>query len=115
MHKQGETYEQLGNNGKTINYCLPIARTRLFGGVCVAHLFSFVLSYYVSLRSELCVVRYDFRIATMFGSFLPPVVCRRARVLFMLSVLVCAYWCPTHIVFVFFFLVLCVLCCLTFI
>jgi hypothetical protein len=35
-----------------------------------------------------CDVRYDFRIQTMFDSSLPPVVCRRARVLFMLSVFV---------------------------
>jgi hypothetical protein len=36
----------------------------------------FVLSYYVSLHSELCCdVRYDFRIKTMFSSSFPPVVC----------------------------------------
>ena len=35
-----------------------------------------------------CDVRYDFRIQTMFDSSLPPVVCRRARVLLMLSVFV---------------------------
>jgi hypothetical protein len=29
-----------------------------------------------------CEVRYDLRIKTMFGSYLPPVVCRRAHVLF---------------------------------
>ena len=31
---------------------------------------------------------YDFRIKTMFGSSLPPVVCRRAHVLFKLFVFV---------------------------
>ena len=31
-----------------------------------------------------CCVRYDFRIKTMFGSSLPPVVCRRTHVLFTL-------------------------------
>ena len=78
-------------NGKTINYYLPIANTRIIGGVHVAHPFSFVvLSYYISLRSELCVVRYDFRIKTMFGSSLIPVVCKRARDLFALSVFICA-------------------------
>jgi len=41
----------------------------------------FVLSYYVSLRSE-------FRIKTMFCSSLPPVVCRRDHVLFTLFVFV---------------------------
>ena len=34
----------------------------------------------------------------MFGLSLPPVVCRRAHVLFTLFVLACALWCPTHTV-----------------
>jgi hypothetical protein len=70
--------------------------------------------------------------STMFGSSLPPVVCKRAHVLFTLFVFVCVYWCPTHIMlcvcFVFlrlvypmlpvslccvmFVFVLCTLCCL---
>jgi hypothetical protein len=33
----------------------------------------------------------------MFGSCLPPVVCRRALVLFTLFVFACVLWCPTHI------------------
>ena len=70
--------------------------------------FSVVMSYYVSLPSVLssvlwcpimclyllswvqcCDVRYDFCIKMMFGSSLtlPPVVCRRAHVLFTLFVL----------------------------
>ena len=32
------------------------------------------------------------------GSSLPPDVCRRTRVLFTLFLLLCAQWCPTHIV-----------------
>ena len=63
-----------------------------FGGIRVAHLFIFffVLSYYVSLRSEFRVVMFAtmFGIKTMFCSSLPPVVCRRAHVLFMLFVFV---------------------------
>jgi len=39
-------------------------------------------SYYVSLLSE-------FRIITMFGSSLPPVLCRRDHGLFMLYVILC--------------------------
>ena len=39
-------------------------------------------------------VRYDFCIETVFGSSLPPIVCRGAHVLFTF---VCALWCPTHI------------------
>jgi hypothetical protein len=36
-----------------------------------------------------CDFRYDFGIRTMFGSSLPPVVCRRTRVLFTLFLFVC--------------------------
>jgi len=39
----------------------------------------------------------------MFGSSLPPVVCRSAHVLFTLFVFVCVEWCPTHMVFCFLF------------
>ena len=35
---------------------------------------------------------------SLLGSSLPPVVCRRARVLFTLFVFVCIKWCLTHIV-----------------
>ena len=49
-------------------------------------------------------------IKTMFGSSLPPVVCRRTRVLFTLFVFVYIWWRLTHIV-LFFFFVLCTLCC----
>ena len=41
----------------------------------------------MSLRSEF---RYDFDITAMFGSSLPPVVCRMAHVLFTFFVFVCA-------------------------
>ena len=52
-----------------------------------------------------CSVRYDFRIKAMFSLSLPPVVCRRAHILFTLFVFVCVLWCPKHIA-------LCVLFCL---
>ena len=68
-------------------------RELFFGGNRVAHLFSiFVFSYYVSLRSVFpcCDVFYDFHIKKVFGSSLPPVVCRRSHVLFMLFVFACA-------------------------
>jgi hypothetical protein len=45
-----------------------------------------------------CDVRYDFRIKAMFGSSLPPVICRMAHVLFMSFVFVCVYWCSPNIV-----------------
>jgi len=44
-----------------------------------------------------CDVRYDFSIKTMFGSSLPPVVCRKSHVIFILFVLVNVWWCPTPI------------------
>jgi len=57
-----------------------------------------------------CDVRCDFRIKTMFGSSLPPVVSRRAHVLFTLFVFACVRWCPRHIVLCFCFLCLCLVC-----
>ena len=42
----------------------------------------------------------------MFGSSLPPVVCRRAQVVFTLFVFVCAQWYPTHIMLCFCFVFL---------
>jgi hypothetical protein len=39
---------------------------------------------------QCCGVRYESRIKTMLSSFLPPVVCRRAHVVFTLFVFVCA-------------------------
>jgi hypothetical protein len=36
-----------------------------------------------------CDAHYDFHIKTIFGSSLPPFVCRRAHVLFTLFVFVC--------------------------
>ena len=39
----------------------------------------------------------------MFGSPLPPVVCRRAYAIFMLFVFVCVQWCPTNILLCFCF------------
>ena len=39
----------------------------------------------------------------LFGSFLPPVVCRRDHVLFTLFVFACEYWCLTHMLLCFCF------------
>ena len=41
---------------------------------------------------------------TMFGSSLPPVVCRRAHVLHTFFVFAYMWWCPTHIALCVFFL-----------
>jgi hypothetical protein len=42
----------------------------------------------------------------MFGLYLPPVVCRRAHILFTLFVFVWAWWSPTHVVLCFCFVFL---------
>jgi hypothetical protein len=55
----------------------------------------------------------EFRIQAMFGSSLPPVVCKRAHVLLTLFAFASGYWCPTHIVLGFFplaFSLSCVTC-----
>ena len=50
--------------------------------------FCVVLLWVFTFWVPCCDVHYDFRIKTMFGSSLPPVVCRRAHVLFTLFVFV---------------------------
>ena len=42
----------------------------------------------------------------IFCSSLPPEVCRRVHVLFMLFVFACVQWCPTHVVLCFCFVFL---------
>jgi hypothetical protein len=78
--------------------CLPFESTcvhhLLFGGFRAAHLslvFRVVLLGVFTLEFLVpcCNVRYDFRMHTMFGYSLPPVVCRRAHVLFTLILFVC--------------------------
>ena len=57
------------------NPCIPFN-----GGVLVAHVFlvfCVLLLCVLTFLIPCCDVRYDFRIVTMFGSSLPPVVCRR--------------------------------------
>lgn len=56
--------------------------TTIFDGVRVVQLFSFFCVV------PLCDVRCNFRIITMFGSLLPPVVCKSAHVLSTLFVFV---------------------------
>ena len=48
-----------------------------------------------------CPFRFPHK--TMFGSSLPPVVCRRYHALFTLFVFVYMYWCTTHVVAYFWF------------
>jgi len=52
-----------------------------------------------------CPLRFPLKI--MFGSSLPLVVCRKAHVLFRLSVFICVQWYPTHIVLCFCFVFIC--------
>jgi len=63
----------------------------------------FLLDFWTVQCKALLIVRYDFSMKTMFGSSLHPFDCRRARVL---STLFALYWCPTHIVLCFCFVIL---------
>ena len=64
-----------------------------------------MLSYYVYTFWVPCPIRFSHK--TMFGSILPPDVCRRDHVLFTSFVCVFIQLCPTHIVLCFVFFVLC--------
>ena len=74
---------------------------------CVVRVVHHLVFFYVVLLCVFtflvpcCDVGCDFQIQTMFGSSLPPFVCRRTHVLFTLFVFVCVQWCPTHIVLCF--------------
>jgi hypothetical protein len=84
----------------TINCLLVWVHPRFYGAIRVDHLFIFLCLLCVfALCVRCCDVRCDFQIIMIFGSSLPPVVCR--FVLFMLFVFVC----PTHIMLCF--------CCFT--
>ena len=70
-------------------------RTRLNYLICTCNIVFCVVLLCVLTFFVLCYdVCYDFHIKTMFGSSLPPVVCRRAHVLFTLFVFVYVWWCP---------------------
>jgi hypothetical protein len=53
-----------------------------------------------------CITGSEFRVVmsvtisalkrSIFSSYSPPVVCRRAHVVYTLFVFVCVYWSPTH-------------------
>ena len=57
----------------------------------------------MDMKKKKPVIRQEFPHKTMFGSSLLPVICMRPRVLFVLFVFLCAYWCLTHIVLCFCF------------
>ena len=73
----------------------------LWGPCCSSfYFFCVALLYVFTFRVPCCHLRYDFRIITMFGSYLTPVVCGRLMsYLYYLCLL--TYWCPTHIVLCF--------------
>jgi hypothetical protein len=100
--------------------CLPFASTWVHPGLfCFGFLFLFLFfCFFLGGGSVLliclvfcvvllcvfmfwvpcCDVRCGFRMKRMFGSILPPVVCRRSHVLFKLFLFVCIWWCLIHIV-----------------
>ena len=78
-----------------------------------------IISYtfnYCKNKNQVSGVRYYFRINTMLGSSLPPVVCSRTHVLFTLCMFVCVQWWPTYIVLCFLYCLSssCVLCMVVF-
>ena len=62
--------------------------------------------YQIGVCNDILSLPYNIRIKTMFGSSVPPIVCRRAHVLFTLFMFVCVWWRPTHIVLCFCFVFL---------
>jgi hypothetical protein len=85
----GKSYlVEVGNMTSKNNY---VFISNVYGWIRVAHLFSFLCCPIMCL----CVLNSVlwcpllFRIKTMFGFSWPPVVCRRAYVLFTLFVVVC--------------------------
>jgi hypothetical protein len=59
----------------------------LVGSVLLLYLvFCVVLLYVFTFLVQCCVVRCDFHIQTIFGSSLSPVVCRRARLIYIIFV-----------------------------
>ena len=52
--------------------------------------------YKIQIKHILGSVKSLVHMYTIFLILLPPVVCRRAHVLFTLFVFVCGQWCPTH-------------------
>jgi hypothetical protein len=75
----------------------------LMGSVLLIYfVFFFVLSYYVSLCSEFRVVMCNVQcIKTMFGSSLPPIICRKVHDLFTLfgaclRILLCNTYCVRY-------------------
>ena len=87
---------------------IVIVHSGFLSGVRVAHLFSFlccpIMCIYVLCSLLWCPLRFPHK--KVFDSSLPPVVCRRAHVLFRLFVFVCVWWCRTHIVLCFCFVFL---------
>jgi len=91
---------------------LPFASTwvhpRFIGGARVVSRLSLrclIMCLYVLSSMLWYPLRFPHK--TMFGWCLPPVLCMSVHVLFTIFVLVCVYWCPTHIVLCVFSLRLC--------
>jgi len=85
------------------SFLSPVVSRRPHFYLCCLCLFAdsgvqhFVLSYVFTFIVPCCDVRYDYRIKTMFGLSLYPVVCRGAYIISMLFRFVCVQWCPTRL------------------
>jgi hypothetical protein len=64
-----------------LNSILTVAIPLMAGSLLLMFLvFCVLLLCVLTFLMPCCDVRYDFRIVTMFGTSLPPVVCRRVHV-----------------------------------
>ena len=70
-----------------VSLCLLSSSPVLWSGIRVVH---FVLLYVFTFLVPYCDVHCNFRVKMIFGSSLPPVVCRMVHDLFTLFVFVCA-------------------------
>ena len=101
---------QLVNKESTKSTCWTISNEPC------ARTLDFTPSFLVGCVLLICFLLWcplQFPHKMMFGSSLTPVVCRRAHVLLTLFVFFSVYWCPTHSVLYFGFVVfvLSALCC----
>ena len=90
---------------RTAHVLFTLCSVRLYLHLFVGGLMSY-LRYVLFVFTSSCLQEGSCLIYGMFCSSLPPVVCRRAHVLFTLFAFVCTQWCPTHIMLCFCFVFL---------
>ena len=95
-------------NRNCLSFASTLVHPRFLVGFVLLNflVFCVVLLCVFTFWPPCCDVRSDFRIKTMFGSCLPPVVCGMDRIFFTVCVLCCIWWCSTNIVLCFCFVCL---------